>query len=179
MADFDAAFPVVLKHEGGFISDPNDPGGATNYGVSLRWLKGQGLLGDMDHDGDVDTDDIRLLTVNTAKQFYKINWWDRYGYNNFFQQEIATKVFDTAVNVGAKKAHQFLQQAFNVWSNNKLIVDGLLGSKTYQAVNDSGYKTTILSSYQEIQANYYRALVQNNPKFTKFLRGWLNRAYDR
>ena len=45
-ASFEAAIPTILRHEGGFSNDPQDVGGATNFGVSLRWLKAQGLLED-------------------------------------------------------------------------------------------------------------------------------------
>ena len=58
MGCFSKAITVILKHEGGFSNHSSDPGGATNYGISLRWLKSEGLYGDLDDDGDVDIDDI-------------------------------------------------------------------------------------------------------------------------
>ena len=77
MGCFEKAHAFVARMEGGFVDDPADPGGTTNYGVSLRFLKSQGLeAGDIDGDGDIDADDIRALTPERAAGVLRRAFWD-------------------------------------------------------------------------------------------------------
>ena len=172
MSTFAAAWPTLLRHEGGYVNNPNDPGGATKYGISLRWLKAQGLHGDVNGDLVVDIRDIQALTPDEAATFYQVHWWDKYGYGRINDQSIATKIIDTAVNLGAPRAHRFVQEAVGV------TVDGQLGPNTILAVN-SYPAPTLLHGIQFRQASYYTMLVENNPRLQEFLAGWENRAYDR
>ena len=178
MANFDDAIGTILRHEGGFVNDTNDPGGATNYGVSLRWLKSQGLSGDIDHDGDVDIDDIRALNPATAAAFYKTRWWDLYHYGEFISQAIGTKVFDMAVNLGPIQGHRLLQAALGKINGLWVPIDGVLGPKTLGNAN-SAVPSELMTYLQQTQANFYRSLAASKPELAKFLNGWLNRAYDR
>ena len=174
MSIFNLAIPRVLMHEGGFVNDPADPGGATNFGVSLRWLKSQGLLTEVEH--STNTDDpieaVKKMTRDEACGFYKQYWWDAYKYGDILAQMVAGKVFDTAVNVGAPRAHRWLQTVVDVPA------DGIIGPATLAKVNAAN-SVLLLSDYQNEQANFYRGLVQAKPALGKFLKGWLLRAYDR
>jgi lysozyme family protein len=172
VSTFELAIPTIIRHEGGFVNNVNDPGGATKFGVSLRWLKQQGLAGDINHDGDIDIEDIKALTLATAEGFYRTKWWDAYQYGNIAAQMTATKVFDMSVNLGPPRAHKMLQQAVGV---NQ---DGVLGAKTFGEVNALPSTKTIVT-LQGLQAAFYRRLVELNPARQPFLEGWLNRAYDR
>jgi lysozyme family protein len=175
-ATFEAAIGTVLKHEGGFVNNPADPGGATNYGVSLRYLKNLGHeLSDINHDGVVDERDIRQMSLTNACTIYKQEWWDRFKYGSFSWQDIATKVFDTAVNVGSTHAHQFLQKAINQVGHSALTVDGVLGEKTFSAVN-SFQPVLCIQNYRAIQLQFYKDLTVRNPNLIQFLHGWENRA---
>jgi lysozyme family protein len=71
MAVFETAIDVVLRHEGGFVNNVHDSGGATNFGISLRFLRDYPGDGDFDGDGDVDIDDIRKMTLTDAKRVYR------------------------------------------------------------------------------------------------------------
>ena len=91
MADFKLAMPTVLFHEGKFVNDLLDGGGCTNYGVSLRFLLTTGDLdgdtwqdGDLNHDGKINIEDIRLLTELEAIRIYKNYFWlpNRYDRNH-------------------------------------------------------------------------------------------------
>jgi len=183
---FEEAVETILRHEGGYVNHPNDPGGATNYGVSLRFLRGlDGLEGDFDGDGDVDANDILKMTKEDAIAIYKKHWWDKFGYERLDDQRLATKVFDMAVNMGAPRAHKLLQQALGR-RGFPVTVDGMLGPKTVEACNSFlspacfyGTAKMLYTTVQDVLADFYTSLVKNNPKFKPFLKGWLNRAYDR
>ena len=172
MSLFSLAIPTVLRHEGGLVDNPNDPGGITNHGVSLRWLKSKGLAGDINHDGDVDAQDIKIMTADEASQFYLDYWWNPYQYSNLVAQAVATKIFDTAVNMGAPRAHKFAQRIVGV------VDDGNLGPHSFAAINAMP-SLQFITAYQNAQAQFYRNIVASNPAREVFLTGWLNRAYDR
>ena len=176
MASFDTAIPVVLRHEGGFVNCKNDPGGITNFGISIRWLKSQNLLSELElEEGDKTQDELSVMkdmSEDQAKGFYKCWWWDKYGYQNFISDAVGTKVFDTAVNVGASRAHRILQGIVGV------VQDGVLGPKSFSEANAMS-PSVLVVKFQTAQAQFYRDLVTKNPKLEEFISGWLNRAYDR
>lgn len=181
MARFEQAIITVLKHEGGFVDDPDDPGGATNFGISLRFLRKTGDLevGDIDQDGDIDADDIRQMDVEDAKNIYRKYWWDKYGYARIGSQVLATKIFDLAVNMGAKQAHKLVQRACRA-AGVYLIDDGVLGNRSYGAIitlGEAGSYDAILAALRSEAASFYKLLIAKKPVFEKYRNGWLNRAY--
>lgn len=178
MSIFELAIPIVLRHEGGFVNNPADPGGATNFGVSLRWLVAKGLLTQLEHDeGDVTQDAVqavKLMSQAEAEGFYKQYWWTPGGYENILAQMVANKIFDTAVNMGTTRAVNFAQKIVGITPP----YTGHLGPLTLAGINKMP-TPIFLASYQNAQAAFYRALVAEKPQMAQFLNGWLNRAYDR
>ena len=174
MSCFSKAIVTVLKHEGGFSNHEADPGGATNYGISLRWLKSQGMYGDFDDDGDVDIDDIKALDVETATRIYREKWWSRYHYDRIKDCDIATKIFDMSINMGGNRAHRILQHAINSLGGN-LIIDGIIGPITIKAANvETPY--ILLAEIREEQKRFYLRLIAKRPAMEVFRKGWLRRA---
>lgn len=182
---FLSAVAVVLAHEGGFIHDAADPGGATNFGVSLRFSlaelakdgDGDGFLdGDFDHDGDVDVGDIRAMSKEDAAEVYRRHWWDRYGYAQIVDDALATKIFDLAVNMGPIQAHKCLQRAVRACWFPLAAEDGVLGPKTLSSVN-AAEPRSLLAALKSEAAGFYRELAARKPALEKFSKGWLNRAY--
>lgn len=171
MASFEKSIPIILLHEGGFTVDH---AGATNYGISLRWLAGQGLIGDYDDDGDVDADDIRIMTKEQATELYREFWWDRHGYARIDDQTIATKVFDLAVNMGPSQAHKLLQRSL-VKLGQSLRIDGIFGPRSAAATN-SVPAQALLANLRALAGDFYMSLIDKNPNFAKYRSGWLRRA---
>lgn len=178
---FDKAILITLKHEGGFVNDPIDPGGATNWGISIRFLKHAGdedhdgwLDGDIDHDGDIDVDDIRKMTVEQACRIYRIHFWDKYKYDKIVDFVVAARVFDMTVNMGAIQTGKIVQRAVNNISP-MLHVDGKIGDKTFGAINCVDPEI-LMSEIRQEHAQFYLNLIAANPKFEKYRKGWLRRA---
>lgn len=176
-ARFEKAVAFVLSHEGGFSHHPNDPGGATNFGVSLRYLKEEGI--DVDMDGDIDIDDIRALDEEMAKKIYKERWWDKGRYNEINELSLAAKILDMAVNMGAKQAHKIVQCTSNEISKKALRIDGILGAISRDRLNALTRENRTNLLIEKLKFNcgqFYRRLVSENPSLKVFLRGWLNRS---
>jgi lysozyme family protein len=181
MSNFDEAIKVVLKHEGGYVNNVHDAGGATNFGVSLRFLADHPEIGDFDHDGDVDVEDIKNMTVEDACAVYRSLWWDKFGYTNINDQTIATKVFDLSVNMGAKRAHILMQTALNDAFGLNLTVDGILGPASIHVINsctDGDQEQALLTAYCDEAWAFYQRIIAKNPAQSVFARGWKARAYD-
>lgn len=181
--NFMEAMETVLSHEGGFVDDPDDPGGATNFGVSLRFLATQGAFVsdgdgvgdyDFDRDGDIDADDIRNMTREDAIKVYREQWWGKYDYGTL-PPGVGAKVFDLSVNMGARQAHKLLQRACRSCGEN-IVDDGILGPVTRAVIADAD-QWALLTALRSEAAGFYRALVAGKPQFAKFREGWLRRAY--
>lgn len=173
---FDYAVNIILKHEGRFTNDKDDPGGATDYGISLRFLKSYGI--DINDDGQINLEDIKDLSRKKASAIYKKYWWNMYGYNDISHLLIATKIFDMAVNMGAFQAHKLTQRATNRLGYD-LKVDGILGVKSKGEINEicrHGRYEDLMSELIEEQIAFYEDLVAAKPVLKKFLKGWKNRA---
>ncbi|MEQ8747335.1 glycosyl hydrolase 108 family protein [Pyruvatibacter sp.] len=187
---FDAAIETVLRHEGGYVNDPVDPGGATNWGISLRFLLSLGRLDadgdgrhdfDFDMDGDVDPADMKLLPRADAIALYKKYWWDKFSYGDM-PELTGAKLFDLSVNMGARQAHRLLQRALRANGQRSLEDDGLIGRHTLQALNavakysaQGDYAATV--ALRSEAAGFYRGLIICRPVFKKYEGGWLRRAY--
>jgi lysozyme family protein len=177
--NFEKAVDFVLEHEGGFVDHPDDPGGATNFGVSLRWLRGQNPdAADIDGDGDVDADDIRALTPDTAREFYRQKFWDA-THCGQMPAPVGAAVFDSAVNCGPRRAVRFLQAAIRtIDPDMALTVDGLMGPKTLEAVRltsaRKGYERLADAILWERQSYYNRLAGQK--RFRTFHLGWTRRV---
>lgn len=176
---FEVAHAFTSRWEGGFINHPSDPGGATNFGVSLRWLTGAGL--DITGDGKIDIADIRAMTPEVASKLFKEYFWD-YLKLDRLPPLSAIVTYDAAVNTGCAQAVKFLQRGLNLLAPcEPLLVDGIIGPKTRARAVGLGLNSdATLATYCINGRNgFYRQLVDNKPKtYAPFLGGWLNRTMD-
>lgn len=163
---FKKAVEHVLRWEGGLSDNAADPGGITNYGVSLRWLERGGI--DVDGDGKIDAKDVKALTPETAEKLYLEHFW-RAGYSQFRSDAVAICVFDMAVNMGHDRAHRIAQEAAGAKP------DGVLGPKSIAAINAVD-ADALCRRIRDIRAQFYRDLAARKPALAVFLKGWLKRA---
>jgi lysozyme family protein len=99
---FRKAMKFTSKWEGGYVNDPQDPGGETKYGISKRAYP---------------KEDIKNLTIDRAYELYKRDYWDKCGCDNY-DFPLACSVFDAAVNCGVKRALGWLEVAHSAEAFN-------------------------------------------------------------
>lgn len=175
--------PFVLPHEGGTSNDPDDPGGYTKWGVSLRYLRS---IGDRDHDGVNDGDfnldgvvdwrDVRDMTPAQSVIAYE-GIWQPGGAWRLESRSIAAKVFDNQVHRGIVNGARNLQAAI-AYVHGKVVVevDGRLGPATAAAANELR-EPALMRSLCIVCRVDYLDLMARIPRFRKYV-GWISRAAD-
>jgi lysozyme family protein len=175
-AKFEAAYRFVQEWEGGFVDNPSDPGGATNHGISLRWLKS--INADINADGAVNADDIRALTPAQAKLYFYEHFWLFPGLERL-PLRVGVVMFDGSVNMGLGRAIRLLQGSCNILAGINLRIDGVMGPetiKTMRRVSEPDGGLTLCKEMLSARAGYYKRLAQDKRKLKTFLHGWLNRT---
>lgn len=153
--NFDQAVDKVLAHEGGFVDHPDDPGGATRWGITERVARRVGYKGDM-----------RELPVDLAKRIYREDYWNAVRADEL-PAEVRYVVFDAAVNSGPKQSICWLQQALGVY------VDGVIGPQTLGKAHQADpeqLRRAVLASRLRFMTNL--------PTWPTFGRGWARRICD-
>lgn len=158
---FDHALAVILRHEGGFVNHPKDPGGMTNLGVTKAvW---ESYIG-----RNATEAEMRALTPATVAPLYRRNYWNAVS-GDELPAALALCVFDFAVNAGPARANRYLQSLVRVAQ------DGKTGAMTVSAANAfvaaHGERQSV-TAYQEARRGYYRSL----STFSTFGKGWLRRV---
>lgn len=172
MADFNRFLPILLKHEGGFVHHPSDPGGPTNRGITLATFThcARELLGIAP-----TLEALRELTEPQAAVIYKTLYWDVIRGDAIASQSIANIVCDFQVNAGSRAA-QMLQGVLNdMGTRPRLATDGVIGRKTLLAM-DAVEPHRLHALYKARRTDYYRDLARRRPSLARFLRGWLART---
>jgi lysozyme family protein len=154
------ALPFVLRWEGGFVDDPADRGGRTNKGVTQKtydnWCRALGR----------PTRDVKDITDEEVHAIYENDYW-RPAYCDQLGRKLDLAQFDTAVNMGTRRAVRILQEAVGAG------VDGNFGPNTRQACHACDLGQALIR-YCDIRERLYQRFAQG-PGQAKFLKGWLNR----
>lgn len=164
LARFQACLPLILDHEGGYVDDPKDPGGATNLGVTLATARAFKL--DLDHDGDVDKADVRALKLADVAPVYHRGYWLASS-ADLCPRGLDYMVFDCAVNQGVGRAVRWLQMVALAKP------DGIVGPKTIAAVSILN-RSLAIALYADMREDHYRSL----PTFPRFGKGWIRRLEE-
>lgn len=178
-ADFAYAQKFVAQWEGGYCNHPNDPGGATKYGVSLRWLKSLPIIdADINGDGAVTIEDVKALTPEQAADLFKRKFWEPYRCGDL-PKLTATVYYDTIVNTGPAQAARIMQRGYNATKPAApLAVDGMAGPLTRASMTGMRDNPAYLTACINYRDTFYKQLVAGNAKYKPFLKGWLNRTAD-
>lgn len=151
---------LVLKHEGGYVNNINDPGGETNFGISKRAYP---------------TLDIKNLTKDDAIQIY---YADYYLSMNVDKIPIRFQaiVLDSFVLHGERGGTKILQRAINSFFGRDILdVDGIMGNKTISALYSIANIAGMINSIVDERIRFVKGLVANNAKLSVFLKGWIKR----
>ncbi|MGR3434024.1 MAG: holin-associated N-acetylmuramidase [Shimia sp.] len=170
----------IVAREGGFVNDPDDPGGATKYGVTIGTMRRLGL--DLDGNGRVTTADVRRLTRAQAADIFLTHYL-RGPRIDELPEALQPTIFDMQVNAGTN-AVRILQRLLGKMGFATAI-DGAIGpdtiAKTAQARNAA--PDHIVDAYGIERRNYYYALADRRPASRKYARrrdggkgGWIVRA---
>jgi lysozyme family protein len=157
--NWEDCFKMVLQHEGGFVDHPKDPGGMTNLGVTRSaW---QGYL-----NRDVTEAEMRALTPDVVKPFYKSMYWDKIK-GDQLPSGVDYAAYDLAVNSGTGKAAKFLQEIAGVTA------DGVIGPKSLEAIKTCDPEQTI-DALCDMRLDFLKRL----SNFETFGKGWSIRVAD-
>jgi lysozyme family protein len=169
MADFKTAFAFVLQHEdaprAGKVT--TDAGGRTRFGIAERFHP------DLPEEFFSGPAEEALLV---AEKIEERAYWSPLRLDEIENQSVANKLFDMAVNMGARQAAVYAQRAVNALAGNvRLVEDGVMGAQTLAVVN----AVSPVAYHQqlcELSAAHYRHVAAVNPAQMVNLRGWLKRA---
>ena len=160
MDNFDRAFQIIVGEEAGYVNNPDDPGGETNWGVTAQTLKAaiaQGLL--------PPTTTVKTLTQDQAKIVYRALYWNPIK-GDQIAYPLCVFVMDSAINQGVQPAIKMMQRALN------RAQDGVLGHDTM----DAAAKATPWHSARFMTFRDYRYHSTRN--FDKFGEGWITRLFE-
>jgi lysozyme family protein len=153
--NFEWAYKFTSKWEGGYVDNPADPGGRTNYGVTQAVASQYGL------------GDVRNLTPEAAKGFYYRHYWKVWS-SGWFLNAV---MFDTAANFGLQGSREFLQEALGFKGED---VDGKVGPVTLGRLKIADHDE-VARHIVEARLKYRHQRVASDPSQKGFLDGWLNR----
>ncbi|KAA2317341.1 peptidoglycan-binding protein [Pseudooceanicola sediminis] len=172
----------IVAREGGYVNDPDDPGGATNFGVTLATMRRLGL--DLDHDGDVNVADIRALKRDQAVGIFVDHYFHRPGIDRL-PETLWASVFDMHVNAGSN-AVKILQRLLCQMGWD-VSVDGIIGPQTIRAslAADQDAPDLLADAYGIARRNYYFQIADKRAASRKYVcarnggkGGWIRRAEE-
>ena len=180
MQDIKAIAEDIITREGGYVDDPDDPGGATKYGVTLATLRRLGL--DLTGDGQVDRRDVASVSRSQAVDLFIRHFFDKPRISAL-PEVLQPSVFDMYVNAG-DNAVRILQRLLATMGY-EVAVDGRIGPQTASAARAAAEigRTSLRDAYGVARRNYYFRIADRRPASRKYARtrkggkgGWILRA---
>lgn len=172
----------IVTREGGFVNDPDDPGGATNFGVTIHTMRTLGI--DLDRDGSVTVADVRALSKEQAIEIFEKHYFEK-PLIALLPPALHATVFDMYVNAGSN-AIKILQQLLNDMGH-AVAIDGALGPQSIAAAQAAYQKAAqhLVDAYGIARRNYYFRIADRRVASRKYARtragskgGWIKRAEE-
>lgn len=173
MANYDQAFQLVLNNEGGYVNDPDDPGGETYKGIARKmnskwpgWVNVDMAKQKPNFPGNLEND---AQLQDEIKTFYRINYWDKIKGDDLTSQEVADSIFDFGVNAGTGTSARLAQMVVDATA------DGVIGPNSVAKINAFDPEF-FLASFALAKIARYINIVKKNPSSKKYFYGWVKRT---
>ena len=163
MADYKKLVPFILKYEGGIVDDPDDAGGFTNKGITLKTFRS--IYGK-----DKTKEDLINITDEQWGKIFKEYYWDKLNADKIESQSIANMSVDWAYNAGVGTVAKKIQNIIGTKP------DGIIGSGSLKLINTVQDSKELFNEIKAARIMFYKKLVEKKPTNAKFLKGWLNRT---
>ncbi|MCF2553168.1 glycoside hydrolase family 108 protein [Bacteroides caecigallinarum] len=168
MANPKLLFDFIRKWEGGWADHKADKGGKTNMGITLSTWRSCGY--DKDSDGDIDADDLKLITLDDVYNVFKKHYWDRWMADHIKSQSLANILVDwvwASGSYGIKIPQNLLQ----------IQCDGIVGMVTLQTLNQTNARE-FFQVIKEARLKFIDDICRKDPSQEVFRKGWTNRIND-
>ena len=163
----------ILGHEGGYVNDPVDRGGETNFGITIgTWRNYSRLLFGVEPTSET----LRNITRGQAFEIFRVGYWLPSGADRIVDCELAFQIADISYNSGSGNSTKILQRAINDLGGN-VVVDGAIGRNTINAAN----ALPAADIYRQLRArrwSFYETIMRNDPSQERFRNGWRNRTFS-
>lgn len=163
--NFDLSLKYVLANEGGFVNDPFDHGGATNFGITQDTLSR--YLG-----RSASVDEVKAVSPDVVAAIYRAGYWNPVHGDEMVHQGIATALFDVGVNRGPSRSVKYAQMVVGCRGD---AVNGHMTSAVVQMIKREDPRVFI-EDFHELVLEGYKSIVGKSPTQRKFLKGWTRRA---
>jgi lysozyme family protein len=176
-ADIQSSLAVVFGHEGGLQCDAGDPGnwtggrvglgrhGCTKYGIAANTYPNL---------------DIRNITIAQASKLYERDFWNPIHLSEFEKQDIATEIFDTAVNCGVGVGGNIVIRLVNIFGPAHYKLNGKVNSEQVEWINKftrkKANRITFYRALNVLQGERYLLIIERNPKMAKYSNSWFSRV---
>lgn len=167
----------IVKLEAGYVDNPHDKGGPTNWGITKKVARAHGYKGAM-----------KDMPQSKAREIYLQTYWfgPRISELASVNPDVAWEVFEAGVNLGTGTGIKFLQRALNAFNKMQTIyidikVDGIFGSKTLKALQlyfahrKALAEPVLLKALNCLQGAYYLELAESRETDETFVFGWINK----
>ena len=168
---------ALIVVEGGYVNDPSDSGGETNFGVTIAVARKYGFKGLMVN-----------MTHDDAFEIYANRYWHKLRCDDIAElsPRIANEIFDTGVNMGTGRAAKFLQRCLNVFNNRQshypdIAVDGGIGNQTVATLEKyltCRKESVMLKALNSLQGAKYISLAETREKDEKHAHGWFDHRVE-
>ena len=159
---FETSLPLILKFEGSFVDNPNDPGGPTNKGIIQKEYDKYRA------ENNLPIRSVKNIEDREVKDIYQNKYW-KAGHCDVMSDKLALVHFDTVVNTGLTQGAKFLQRCLKVKD------DGVVGQGTLKALAVVDHDS-LIPGYIDQRKAFYHKIIKVNPKLQVFLKGWLKRV---